>query len=90
MHFFEPHRSRFFGAALPILVGSVIYSGTLHLLRLSALSCIDVVVPSEVQLLLLVIPAALKGKMKNLLRKKLLPVVDVGSSVLELIYSKSH
>ena len=57
MHFFELHRGKFFGAALPILVGSVIYSGTLHLLRLSALSCIDVVVPSEVQLLLLIIRA---------------------------------
>ena len=39
------------------LVGRVIYSATLHLLCLSVLSCLDVVVPSEVQLLLLIIRA---------------------------------
>ena len=43
---FGRHMGRFFSTRPPILVGSGIYSATLQLLRLSALSCIDVVVPS--------------------------------------------
>ena len=60
---FAPESTTFLDAAgaklfhIHSLVGSVIYSATLHLLCLSVLSCLDVVVPSEVQLLLLIICA---------------------------------
>ena len=58
------------GQIFSILASSVIYSATLHLLRLSALSCIDVVVPSEVQLLLLVIRRCAQRKDEKSAEKK--------------------